>query len=203
MKVYCVVFFLLTCVFVNVSNAQVVIRADFMAGMANPIGQEFEQKARFGVGYSLDVTYAPNILDNQLSFGIAKDGNALFSANASVNGKKAEVKVSLLSLSGLKTRFDLKTTSCVSPYAALTIGVGGLKCGFARVKYNGTDENCVDSDVVVDYEKAYAFTVKPEIGVSIGWFQMSLGWILPRKYGVHKVSAGAFMYNLGFRLKFD
>ena len=203
MKFYKFCVLLTVCVlFAAVSKAQ-VFRADFMAGGTSPLGDDFEKRAKFGVGYSVDFTYAPGLLDNQLSFGIAKDGNVILSANASVNGKKAEIKASLFGLSGVKTRFDLKTTSAATPYAALTFGVGRLKCGFARAKYDGFDENGVDADIEVNYENAYGFAVKPEIGVSFGWFQMSLGWILPRKYGDHKVTAGAFMYNLGFRLKFD
>jgi hypothetical protein len=49
--------------------------------------------------------------------------------------------------------------------------------------------------------RSNAFIVKPEIGVSLGAFQMSLGWILPRTYyGTTHIKAGVFMYNLGFRI---
>ena len=192
-KITAVILFLSFTAIVNAQN----FRFDFLVGGAKPIGEDFEKSTRFGLGYCIDVTYAPDILDNQLSFGLSRDGNILLSANASVNDKKVELKASKLGLRGFKTRFDLKTDGAARPYAAITLGCGRLKCGFARAVYNGTDEEGVDAEVKVSYETSNAFAVKPELGVSFGWFEMSLGWILPRKYGKYNVIAGAMMYNLG------
>ena len=188
-KITAVILFLSFAAIVNAQN----FRFDFLVGGAKPIGEDFEKSARFGFGYCIDITYAPDILDNQLSFGFARDGNILLTANASVNDKKVELKASKLGLIGLKTRFD----AAARPYAAITLGCGRLKCGFARAAYNGTDEEGIDAEIIVTYDYSNAFAVKPELGVSFGWFEMSLGWILPRKYGKYNVIAGAMMYNLG------
>jgi len=177
-------------------NAQ--IRVDIMAGGAKPLGQDFQQAAKWGVGYSVDVTYIPDFLDKQLSFGIARDGNIVLMAEANYDDKKVDLKASTIGIFGGKVRFDMKTGNKVSPYAALTIGNGRLKCAYAKLDGEDDEDGRSASSA---YMRSNAFIVKPEIGVSLGAFQMSLGWILPRTYyGTTHIKAGVFMYNLGFRI---
>ena len=125
----------------------------------------------------------------------------MFCAGVNIGEKKASVKASLLGLTGVKARFDYKnSTSAAKPFGALTIGVGRLKYGYSEADYDGIDQSGVQGDIELNYETAYGFGVKPEIGVAFGWFQMGIGWIIPVKYGVHKMKAGSILYSIGFHL---
>lgn len=197
LKIFSVLLFL----FAGIRDVSAQMRVDVMGGWAVPSGLDYDKAVKFGLGYSLDVTYAPGLLDGMLSFGLAKDGNVMFCAGVNIGEKKTSVKASLLGLTGVKARFDYKnSTSAAKPFGALTIGVGRLKYGYSEADYDGIDQSGVQGDIELNYETAYGFGVKPEIGVAFGWFQMGIGWIIPVKYGVHKMKAGSILYSIGFHL---
>lgn len=193
-------FLILIALAIGFVSAKAQVRIDFMAGLASPNGENFEYVKKIGLGYSFDVLYCPGILDDQLSFGVAKDGNLLLSARASWQEKAVDLKASKLGLYGAKARFDLKTSSSAKPYGALTVGCGRLKCAYLGAGYDGVDEQGVDAEAAAGYEYSSAFAVKPEIGVCLGGFQFGIGWILPSKYGDRKIQAGCIQYNIGFRI---
>lgn len=172
------------------------VEVDLQVGITSPKGSAFEHCVRAGIGYSLDVMYAPGLLDDQLSFGIAKDGNLIFLASGSWKQQGVDLHASILGLWGAKSRFSLNNNG-PRPYGALTIGAAHLKSFYLY------DEFGDGSSLVTNKLEDYKFCVKPEIGVAFGCFTVSMGWIIPTEFcdksTGYKLRATALQYNIGFR----
>lgn len=195
----------------NVANAQ-GIRFDAQVGWSAPQGEYFKDAAKGGLGYSLDLMYAPSFLNGQLSFGIAKDGNLLFGAKKGkdwgLGSADVEYSASKLGLVGGKIRFDLKAP-IVKPYAAITFGAGRLKLGEVKTASANIGNLKFSADGSYEYDPVTAFAVKPELGVAFGWFTLGVGWMLPTDYEVTeftgekvKYHAGTTQFNIGVAFKF-
>ena len=198
------------------STASAQIRFDAQVGWSVPQGKYFDDAAKGGLCYSLDLMYAPSFLNGQLSFGIAKDGNLLFGAKKGADwgmgSADVEYSASKLGLVGGKVRFDLKAP-IVKPYAAITLGAGRLKLGdvkSASASFNlGGISLGAKGDDSFEYDPVTAFAVKPELGVALGWFTFGVGWMLPTDYEVTeftgekvKYHAGTTQFNIGVAFKF-
>lgn len=189
------------------ANAQ--IRLDFQAGLASPSGDAFEYSKNLGLGYGLDVMYAPcMILDGQLSFGFEKSGNLLLTASGDWKDKGVDLSASKLGFWGVKARFDLDNDG-PSPYGAISLGLASLKSYYIYEDYNpdGSGSAMGSNDFETGCLKASRFAVKPELGVAFGWFTFGVGWLLPGEFrNCDKEiarKAGAIQYNIGLRIKID
>ncbi len=190
----------------NAANAQ--IRFYAQVGWSAPQGEHFKDAAKAGLGYSLDVMYAPSFLNGQLSFGIAKDGNILFGAKKGDENFELDYSASKLGLIGGKVRFDLKAP-IVKPYAGVTFGAGRLKLGEVKTASAQLGGMTIGLDGSFQYDPVTAFVVKPELGVAFGWFTLGVGWMLPADYEVtqwdgskEKINAGTTQFNIGVAFKF-
>lgn len=180
----------------KLSFAQFTI--DIQGGWSVPKGTDLEHNVKGGIGCSFDFMYTPDFFDNRLAFGASVDGNLLFGAGITVDDKTFNLKASKLSLSGAKARITLQDG--VSPYAAITFGMGHLNCAVVnRMKNEETGEITYDKG----FKKVNAFAVKPEIGMCFKIFTIGVGFMIPTKYGDMNSKTGCTQWNIGFRIPID
>ncbi len=180
-------------------------RIDIQGGIAQPQGNAFENSKGIGLGYSIGVMYVPGVLDDQLSFGLVKDGNILLSAGGKWGELGIDLSASKLGFAGAKARFDLDNPGGPRPYGAISVGVGSIDGSYIYKKRNPDDPSI--EEFAKGNIKTSKFMVKPEVGVAFGWFTMGVGWLLPTSFtdssNHHKMRAGAIQYNIGFRITID
>jgi hypothetical protein len=176
-------------------------------GYANPQGDAFvdpitnEKQSSFGLGYDLDLLYIFES-DERLKAGLAYCGNALF-------GKNSEGLLDLaiygLRLYGVKGHYRLnEQEKAFSPYASLTIGLS---------QFSTPDVTFIDGvtqeETILEGESAFSFGVRPEIGINIKGFIMSVAYFVPMKYtldsstGDFNGTAGALNFSIGYRTQMD
>jgi len=189
-------------------SASAQYRIDLQAGLSGPLGNAFEYSKNLGVGYMIDFMYVPGIVDDQLSFGIEKNGNLMLTASGDWKEKGVELKASKFGFTGAKARFELNTSNGCKPYGGIALGCGRLKSCYVYEKYNSDDESSVNpvdkNEFATGSIEKYRFCVRPEIGAAFGWFTMSVGWVIPAKFTDDKtgyeLKAGVIQYNLGIRI---
>jgi len=162
-------------------------------GWAVPQGNAFEaadgEKSTNG-GLSLDfdaLYHFENILDGKLAAGLTYNTSILFGADFSDG---VDVGLYGLSLYGVKGLYKF-TNGKIYPYAALSLGLSSLST--PEITYGG--------EVIMESKSASSFGIKPEIGVSLGGFLISVGYAVPMKYEIYdeKISAGSLQFSLGAR----
>ncbi len=192
-KLLSIITFVLTA---QIASAQFCI--DIQGGWSVPTGTEQEHNIKGGIGCSFDFLYNPDFFDSRLAFGISFDGNLLFRAGVTIDDKTFDLKATKLSLSGLKARIDLQDG--VTPYAAITMGVGVLNGAIInRLKDEQTGEITYETRL----KKNAAFAIKPEIGMCFKIFTIGVGFMLPNSYGSQNNKTGCTQWNIGFRIPID
>jgi len=175
------------------ANAQVPISFAGQIGYASPQGSWFkgedgEKSSKFGIGIDFDILYHLEQFENKLGVGVTYNSSFLFSTADGIG-------LYGLGLYGVKGHYRFFNSTC-SPYGALSLGLGH----FATPEITMTDWDGNET-VVAKSENAFSFGIRPEIGVELGGFIISAGFIIPMKYSLYDVknSAGALQINIGYR----
>lgn len=167
-------------------------------GWASPNGSAFEDSfgekmASGGIGYGADIMYHPDFLDGKLGLGLNYNASVLFGASTS---ETLELGLYGLSLYGVKGQYNF-IPGKYSPYVSLSTGLSALS----------TPEVTSGDVVLVEGETAYSFGLRPEVGVELGNFKMSAGYIVPFNYKLdgasESISAGALQISIGYRYSLD
>lgn len=161
-------------------------------GYANPQGSMFESAgeklAKGGVSLDLDAMYYMEKFESKLGFGFNYNGSLLFGQSTSSG---FDIGLYGLSLYGVKVNYQFFNTK-VTPYVSLSTGLAQLST--PEIK----DGN---GNVLSKSEKSFAFGLRPEVGLDLGGFIISAGYIVPMKYDINNKSAGVLQISLGIRYK--
>ncbi|MDR1761588.1 MAG: outer membrane beta-barrel protein [Bacteroidales bacterium] len=175
------------------ANAQVPISFSGQVGYASPQGSFFktaagEKMSKFGLNFDFDVLYHLDQFDNKLGVGITYDASVLFGADLNNFSKIGLYGLSHYAVKGQWRFFNSK----VSPYGSLSLGLNQFS----------TPEVSVNGEVVAESENAFGFGIRPEIGVDLSGFLISVGYVVPMKYSVENVkkSASCWQISIGGRI---
>jgi len=177
------------------------------AGYAGPKGDAFkdpitnEKQSSFGLGFEADVLYYIDGFDNRLGMGIMYNGNALFGKNSS---ETLDIGIYGLALYGIKAQYRLKDPDVLfSPYGSLGLGLSR----FSTPDVTATD--ATGTETVIEGKSAFSLGLRPEIGLDIGGFLISVAYFTPMKYtidsdtGDFDGTAGTLNFSIGYRYYFD
>ena len=176
------------------NNAQAQgITAGGQIGWASPKGGSFvdgngEKMAGGGLAIDVDVLYHFEKYDYKLAAGITYNTSILLGIS---DGDNLNVGLYGLSLYGLKGMYRFSRGS-VTPYVSLSTGLSQF--GTPEIS-DGTGE------VLQEAENSFSLGLKPEVGVDLGGFILSAGYVVPMKYSITDRSAGALQISLGYRYK--
>ncbi len=167
-----------------------------LAGYTNAQGSKFKTESgqklsSFGLNFDIDVLYHFNALDNKLGVGLTWDGSVLFAADLDGFSKGG---VYGLQLVGPKAQYRFLSRN-ISPYVALSFG--GARLSTPNVTISDGSGNSVE----VLANKAWNFGVRPEVGVDLNGFIISVAYIVPMQYdlGSIKETAGGLEFSIGYR----
>ena len=163
-------------------------------GYAGPQGTAFqdangEAMAKFGLGFDFDLLYHLEQFENKLSVGLTYNTSILFGVSTSDDIGIGLFGHTLYGAKGHYRFFDGK----VSPYASLSLGLAQLS--LPEIK---------SGDVVIaEAEHSSSFGIRPEVGLDLGGFLISVGYFVPMKYkfegATEKISAGSLQISIGGR----
>lgn len=165
---------------------------------AMPQGDAFkdangDKTTSFGLSYEVDLLYFHGFLDDRLGLGLTYFGSALFGED---NSSAFDIGIYGLSLVGAKGMYRLlPIDEPISPYGALGLGVSTFS----------TPEVTSGGAVLVPADKSFSFGLRPELGLDLGGFIISVAYFVPMKYNVSgalgsfKGTAGALTIGLGYR----
>jgi hypothetical protein len=147
-----------------------------------------EKLSKGGISLDLDAMYYMEKFESKLGFGINYNGSLLF-GQASSSG--LDIGIYGLSLYGIKVNYQIFKTK-VTPYVSLSTGLAQLST--PEIK----DGN---NNILSKSEKSYSLGLRPEIGLDLAGFMISMGYIVPMKYDLNNKKAGVLQISLGFRYK--
>ena len=182
------------------SNAQAV-SINGQLGYAGAQGDMFkvgdEKMTSFGLAYEADVLYHLEALENKLGLGLGYYGSAIFGDESDDEGM--DIGIYGLNVYGVKGLYRLRDADkTFTPYGSLLLGLSQFST--PDVTY-GTE--------TVEGKSAFSLGVKPEIGIMLGGFTISAGYLIPMKYtiesdtGDFEGTAGSYTISLGYRYVFD
>lgn len=161
-------------------------------GWASPQGGSFEttddkKSSKGGLCIDADVLYHFNKFDNKLAAGITYNSSLLFGSSEVEN---LDIGIYTLSLYGVKGSYKFFDTG-VTPFVNLSLGLSRFTA----------PEMTMNGEVIKEEESSSSFGVKPEVGVYLGGFIMSVGYMVPMKYDVVDETAGSLQFNIGYRYR--
>ncbi|MCL2328887.1 MAG: hypothetical protein FWC39_10315 [Bacteroidetes bacterium] len=174
------------------ANAQIPISFSGLLGYASPQGGYFktddgQKLSKFGLNFDFDLLYHLDQFDYKLGVGVTYNASILFGADLDGFSKIGLYGLSHYAVKGQWRFFNTK----VSPYGALSLGLNQFS----------TPEISINDEVVVESQKAYGFGIRPEVGVDLAGFLISVGYVVPMKYSVYdtKETAGCLQFSIGGR----
>ncbi len=144
----------------------------------------------FGLAYDADVMLHFDKFDNKLSTGLTYNSSLLFGSSSDPN--TLDIGIFGLSLYGVKGEYKFLDKK-FSPYASLSLGLAQLQT---------PDVTSGDGSILVEGETASNFGIKPEVGIYLGGFRITVAYFAPMKYEITDETAGNIQFNLGFRHHF-
>ena len=164
-------------------------------GYARPQGNAFKDAkgdalVKLGIGMDFDLLYHLEQLDRKLGVGLTYNSSFLFGLD--VDG--LDVGVYGHSLYGAKAHYKFLGGG-FSPYVSLSLGLSQL------VVPEITD---IAGHVLRESTSSSSFGLRPEVGLQMGGFIMSVGYFVPMRYDLHnntRKSAGSLQFSIGVRLK--
>ena len=162
-------------------------------GFASPNGESFvdaagEKMAGGGLALDFDVLYHLPQFNNKLGVGITYNTALLVGIST---GEEFEAGIYDMSLYGVKARYRVFTNK-VSPF--VSIGTGLSQFGIPEI----TDAN---GTVLLESAKSFSFGFRPEVGLDLNGFILSVGYFTPMKYAVTNKTAGNLQFSIGYRYK--
>lgn len=161
-------------------------------GWSSPQGSAFEsngeEMAKAGLNVDFDALYHPDMFGGKLGLGITLNSSLLFGASTD-NG--LDIGLYGLSLYGVKAHYKF-LDSKVTPYASLSTGLS---------QFETPEISDANGQVISEGIKNNSFGLRPEVGLHLGSFFLSVGYVLPMKYDVIDEKAGALQFSLGVRVK--
>jgi hypothetical protein len=136
----------------------------------------------------LDAMYYLEKLESKLGFGINYNGSVLFSQSTASG---LDIGIYGLSLYGIKVNYQIFQTK-VTPYISLSTGLTQLSTP-EIIDGNG--------NIISESEKSYSFGLRPEVGLDLAGFIISVGYLVPMKYDLENKKAGILQISLGLRYK--
>ena len=161
-------------------------------GYGIPQGDMFslngEELSKGGISLDLDAMYYLEKLESKLGFGINYNGSVLFSQSTASG---LDIGIYGFSLYGIKVNYQIFQTK-VTPYLSLSTGLTQLSTP-EIIDGNG--------NVISESEKSYSFGLRPEVGLDLAGFIISVGYLVPMKYDLENKKAGILQISLGLRYK--
>ena len=186
--------------FVSANAQDIPISISGQVGYASPQGSAFENEkgekmSKFGIGVDLDVLWHFEQLEYKLGLGLTWNTSFLLGADLGDEGL-GDIGMYGLSLYGVKGHWRFLEGK-VSPYGALSLGLSQLST--PEVSMTDFDGNKI---ILAESKSSFSFGIRPEIGVELGGFLVSVGYFFPMKYTIedHSVgNAGNLQFNIGYR----
>lgn len=185
--------------FAPVNAQDIPISISGQVGYASPQGAAFENEegekmAKFGLGVDFDALWHFEQLDYKLGVGLAF--NSSFLLGADLGEGFGDIGMYGLSLYGVKGHWRFLDGK-VSPYGALSFGLGQLSTPeITMTDFSGNET------VITESKSSFNFGIRPEIGVELGNFLLSAGYLFPMKYKIDGESigtAGNLQICIGYR----
>lgn len=180
---------LLLCSFSSMSQ-KLTVAGQF--GWSSPQGSAFEvngeEMAKAGLNIDADVLYHLDQLNGKLGLGITLNSSLLFGASTADG---LDIGLYGLSLYGVKAHYKF-LDSKVTPYASLSTGLS---------QFETPEISDSNGQVLTKGVKNNSFGLRPEVGLHLGNFFLSVAYFTPMKYDVIDEKAGALQFSLGVRIK--
>ena len=151
--------------------------------------------SKFGIGLDFDILWHFEQLDYKLGVGLTWNTAFLFGADVG----NFDIGLYGLNLYGVKGQWRF-LDSKVSPYGALAFGLSRFSTPQISMIDSYGNETIIDKG-----ENKFNLGIRPEIGVDLGGFLISMGYFVPMNYSLNnKVSktAGNLQINIGYRHTF-
>lgn len=162
-------------------------------GFASPNGGSFvdaagDKMAGGGLALDADVLYHLPQLGNKLGVGITYNTSLLVGIST---GDEFEAGIYKMSLYGVKAHYSFFSNS-ITPFVSL--GTGLSQFGTPEI----TD---INGDVIIEAMSSNSFGLRPEVGLDLGGFILSVSYFVPMKYEVTEETAGNMQFSLGYRFR--
>ncbi|MAM35241.1 MAG: hypothetical protein CMH28_09220 [Micavibrio sp.] len=191
------------CALILIGNLATAQKFAFSAQLAyaSPKGEAFtdaitgERLSSFGLGADFDFLYHIEGVPDNLYMGITHNSNLLFGRQS--ENTSFDFGLYSLRLYGLKGVYRFLDGS-VSPYGSLSLGLSRFI----------TPEVTSGGQVLLERKNAYSFGVRPEVGLDIHGFLLSVAYVVPMDYyvssglGAFSGTAGALQFSAGYRVYF-
>ena len=176
--------------FISNMNAQVIV--GIQGGWAIPQGTSFEDNAGKkiaggGAYFGGDILYK---LNSQLAVGLTGSFDMLIGITPEDDlfGSSGIYSLNLYGAKGVYKLFDAKAT----PYFAISTGLAKFT----------TPEIMTNGNITEQAASGSAFGFRPELGINVANFIISISYIVPMKYDFTNESAGSLNFALGYQYEF-